>query len=219
MALTISQKQARIMSHRCANVLVNFVNANSSIDAISGLDESFRKSFNVKIIDAQREFKYRKKYIKEAQQRLINFIDELKIDRTLQNSATIANYNLDYHRFCHCQVMPDARFQNDSNVLAFLETKANNPFEAVLAFLVFQYIKDETRKPILKCNLPQCRLYFVAKRNTAKFCSTKHKMCQFRIFKSLMNLNSENQPSVQLSTVPKPSTKKIKPSSSIASPI
>ena len=102
---------------------------------------------------------------------------------------------------------PDARSQNDYDVLAALKNIADNQFEAALAFLVYQYIKDENRKPIIKCSLPKCKIYFVAERITAKYCSNRHKMGQFRLLRNLF-FNDEKKATAALSVCSKRPVKK-----------
>jgi hypothetical protein len=207
MGFHITQKEQSKISQECGKILVDFVNADSLEDAIYFLDESFLKIFRTKLFDVMKEFSERKKYIKEAQQRMIKLFEDLQFDKTLKNSATISYYNADYYRLCHCLMKPDARFQNNSDLIATLKSISDNQFEAALAFLVFQYIKDENRKPIIKCSLPRCKIYFVAERITAKYCSNRHKMCQFRLLRNLF-FNEEKKTTTALSVSSKRPAKK-----------
>ncbi len=208
MAFHLTQKEQSKISQGCGKILVDFVNAESLEDAIYILDESFLKIFSTKLFDAMKEFNERKNYIKEAQQRMIKLFEDLQYDKTLKNSATISYYNADYYRLCHCQIKPDARLQNDSDVLAAIKNIADIQFEAALAFLVFQYVKDENRKPIIKCSLPKCKIYFLAERNTAKYCSDRHKMGQFRILKNLIDFKKQKKRIPSLSVCSKRVAKK-----------
>lgn len=213
MGFTVSQPTVREVSKKCANILVNFANAETLKDALFGLDSDVMKVFKLKIFDPGIQFETCKHSIKEAQQTLIKLFDELQVDSTLCKSETIAKYIADYARLCSYQPIINPHSQNQTEILRSLSEKENNPFQAALAFLVFQYVMDKARRPIFKCQLPNCRLYFAAERNTARYCSQKHKMSQFRIVKKLAALMKRPKKRASLSSTIKCKHKKIRPSS------
>lgn len=183
MALTKSQHNDKELSAKCGNVLVNFINSESLDDAIHNLSSDFRSFFKVKLFNAKKVSEKQKDAIKDSQKRLAKFFDELQINTDLEESETIEEYNWDYYHLCHSQVVPDARYPYEMSVLSYLKESSKNPFEAVLAFLVFNYLKYEDRKEIKKCKLPNCDLYFQADNNLRQFCSKKDKMAYCRLNK------------------------------------
>lgn len=185
MGLVVSPPTVKEFSKKCGKILVKFANAETLKDALFGLDSDVRKAFKLKIFDPEIQFETCKHSIKEAQQRLIKLFDELQVDSTLCKSETIAKYIADYAQLCSYQPIINPHNQNQTEIIRSLSEKENNPYQAALAFLVFQYVMDKARRPIIKCQLPNCRLYFAAERNTARYCSQKHKMSQFRIVKKL----------------------------------
>jgi len=173
MALTKSQQHEKELSAKCGNVLVNFINAESLDEAIHSLSSDFRSFFKVKLFNAKKVSEKQKDAVKDSQKRLVKFFDELQIKPDLEESETIEEYNWDYYHLCHSQVVPDARYPYDISVLSYLNENSKNPFEAVLAFLVFNYLKYEDPKEIKKCKLPNYDLYFQADNNRRQFCSKK----------------------------------------------
>jgi len=213
MGFTVSPPTVREFSNKCAKILVKFANAETLKDALFGLDFDVRKAFKLKIFDPEIQFETCKHSIKEAQQTLIKLFDELQVDSTLCKSETIAKYIADYAQLCSCQPIINPHNQDQTEIIKSLSEKENNPFQAALAFLVFQYVMDKGRRPIIKCQLPNCRLYFAAERSTARYCSQKHKMSQFRIVKKLAAMMKRPKKRASLSSTIKSQHKKIKPSS------
>jgi hypothetical protein len=213
MGLAVSPPTAREFSKKCAKILVRFANAETLKDALFGLECDVKKIFKLKLFDSEIQFETCKHSIKEAQQRLIKLFDELQVDSTLCKSETIAKYIADYAQLCSFQPIINPHNQNQKEILRSLSEKENNPFQAALAFLVFQYVMDKARKPIAKCQLPNCKLYFAAERNTARYCSNRHKMSQFRIVKKLTAMVKRHKKRASLSSPIKSQHKKIKPSS------
>jgi hypothetical protein len=183
MALTKSQHNDKELSAKCGNILVNFLNDEGVDDPIYNLSSAFRKYFKVNLFNPKNARTKQKSSIIEAQHRLAKFLDELQIDNNIRNNETIEEYNWDYYHLCHSQVVPDARLPYEMSVLSYLKESSKNPFEAVLAFLVFNYLKYEDRKEIKKCKLPNCDLYFQADNNRRQFCSKKDKMAYCRLNK------------------------------------
>jgi hypothetical protein len=213
MGLAVSPSTVREFSKKCAKILVNFANAESLKDALFGLDSDVRKAFKLKIFDPEIQFETCKHSIKEAQQRLIKLFDELQVDSTLCKSETIAKYIADYAQLCSYQPIINPHNKNQTEIFRSLSEKENNLYQAALAFLIFQYVMNKARKPIIKCQLPNCRLYFAAERNTARYCSQKHKMSQFRIVKKLAAMMKRPKRRASLYSTDKYKHKKIKPSS------
>lgn len=199
MALTKYQHHDKELSSKCGNVLVNFINAESLDEAIYNLSSDFRSFFKTKLFNAKRVSEKQKDAIKDSQKRLVKLFDELQINTDLEESETIEEYNWDYYHLCHSQVVPDARYPYEISVLSYLKESLKNPFEAVLAFLVFNYLKYEDRKEIKKCKLPNCDLYFQADNNRRQFCSKNDKMAYCRLNK-IAKSEVGNKPSPAIET-------------------
>jgi len=189
MALSKQQEQTKELSEKSGLILVNFANEESTVKAIYDLHSGFRETFNVTLFNAQKMSKSKEDLIRKDQQRLKKLFDELQADNTLKDSETIGEYNLDYYCLCHGQFVPDARYQDGIFMLQELEENGGipSPFDAVLAILVFQYLKDENRKQIRKCLLPKCGKYFLAHYKTKKCCCPAHKQAHYRHNKTAQN--------------------------------
>jgi hypothetical protein len=183
MALSKQQEQTKELSEKSGLILVNFANEESAVKAIYDLHSAFRGAFNVTLFNAKKMSKSKEDSIRKDQQRLKKLFDELQADKTLKDSDTIGEYNLDYYCLCHGQFVPDARYQDGISMLQELEENGGipSPFDAVLAILVFQYLKDENRKQIRKCLLSKCGKYFLVRNQRGKFCCDCHRVAQHRL--------------------------------------
>ena len=184
MALTKLQNQIKKHSDKSGDILARFANSKSTARAIINLHKRFYKAFNVSLFNAKKMSKSNEELIRKDQQRLKTLFDELQADKTLKKSETIGEYNFDYYCLCHGQYYPDARYQHDIHLLEELEAKGGTPFDAVLAILVFQYLKNESRKQIKKCKLAKCGKYFLTHNKRGEFCSVKHRVAQHRLKRS-----------------------------------
>lgn len=201
MAYTKQQKQTKELSEKSGDILVRFANAKLIAKAIRLLHQRFHRVFNVSLFSAKKANKWSEELVREDQQRLKNLFDELQADKTLKESDTIGEYNLDYYFLCHGQFYPDARYQDKIDLLEELEAKGGTPFDAVLAILVFQYLKDVNRKEIKKCQLPQCEKYFLTRNRRRKCCRYSHKQALFRLNKTAQNYKPPQKIDVQLPPV------------------
>ena len=181
MALTKPQKETKEISEKSGDILARFANSKSTSKAIMLLHQRFLRAFNVSLFNAKKVSKSAEDLIRKDQQRLKKLFDELQAEKTLEESQTIGDYNFDYYCLCHGQFVPDARYQNSIYFLEELEAKGGTPFDAVLAILVFQYLKDENRKQIKKCLLPKCGKYFLVRNQRGKFCCDCHRVAQHRL--------------------------------------
>jgi predicted RNA-binding Zn ribbon-like protein len=191
MAYTKQQKKIKAISQQSGDILVKFANAKSPSKAILRLHQRFYRVFNVSLFNAKKMSKCKEDLIREDQQRLKKLFDELLADKALKESETIEEYNLDYYCLCHGQFVPDARYQDGIFMLHELEANGGTPFDAVLAILVFQYLRDENRQEIKKCQRPQCSKYFLARNNRKKCCSDAHKQAKYRLNKASQNPNGQ----------------------------
>lgn len=197
MALTKPQKQTKEFSDKSGAILVTFVNEESTAKAIVDLHHEFRKAFKVSLFSARRASRWNQESVRKDQQMLRTLFDELQVDKTLEESDTIREYNTDYYCLCHSQFFPDARYQDQIYLLEELEAKGGTPFAAVLSILVFQYLKYENRKEVKKCQLPQCSKYLTARNKKRKCCSFAHKQAQYRINKNAQNCKTPQEIDVQ----------------------
>lgn len=197
MALTKPQKQTKDFSEKSGAILVTFVNEESTAKAIVDLHHEFRKAFKVILFSARRASRWNQESVRKEQQMLRTLFDELQVDKTLEESDTIKEYNTDYYCLCHGQLFPDARYQDQTHLLKELEAKGGTNFAAVLAILIFQYLKYENRKEIKKCQLPQCGKYLLARNKKRKCCSFAHKQAQYRLNKTAQNCKTPHEIDVQ----------------------
>ncbi len=181
MALSKQQEQTKELSEKSGLILVNLANEESAVKAIYDLHSAFREAFNVTLFNAEKASKRKEKLVRNDQQRLKKLFDELQVDKTLEDSDTIGDYNLEIYLSCHEHLIPDARYQHGISLLEKLEEEGGTPFDAVLAILVFQYLKDENRKQIRKCLLPKCGKYFLVRNQRGKFCCDCHRVAQHRL--------------------------------------
>ncbi len=187
MALSKQQEQTKELSEKSGLILVNFANEESTVKAIYDLHSAFREAFNVTLFNAKKASKRKEKLVRNDQQRLNKLFDELQVDKALKESETIGEYNLDYYCLCHGQFVPDARYQDGISMLQELEANGGTPFDAVLAILVFQYLKDENRKQIKKCELPNCDKYHMPLNRKKRHCCPAHKQAHYRHNKTVQN--------------------------------
>jgi len=182
MAKSKKQQDKGELSEKCANVLVEFMNAHTLQDAVYSLYWIFLVVFEIPAFEPKIEFKRRgRKCIREAQQRLARLLAELQEDKSLEKSDTISDYNFDFFSLCHCAIAPGGRNIEEADKFECFEADGRTPFEAVLAFCVHYYIQDENRKPIYRCQYKECGEYFIAERNTKQFCSDIHKVYHSRV--------------------------------------
>lgn len=181
MALSKQQEQTKELSEKSGLILVNFANEESTGKAIYDLHSSFREAFNVTLFNAKKASKRKEKLFRNDQQRLKKLFDELQVDKTLENSDAIGDYNLEIYLSCHEHLIPDARYQDEISLLKKLEEEGGTSFDVVLAILVFQYLKDENRKQIRKCLLHKCGKYFLVRNRRGKFCCDCHRVAQHRL--------------------------------------
>ena len=191
MALSKQQEQTKELSEKSGSILARFANSKSTAKAIILLHQRFYRAFNVTLFNAKKTSKRSEKSVRADQQRLKRLFDELQIDKTLENSEIIGEYNWDYYHLCHGQFVPDARYQDQISFLEELESNGGILYDGVLALLVFQYLIDENRKQIKKCKLPKCGKYFLAHNNRGEFCSVKHRVAQHRLNKAAQTFPQE----------------------------
>lgn len=218
MALTKPQKETKEISEKSGDILARFANSKSTSKAIMLLHQRFLRAFNVSLFNAKKMSNSKEDSIRKDQQRLKKLFDEMQADKTLKESETIGEYNLDYYCLCHGQFVPDARYQDGISMLQELEENGGTPFDAVLAILVFQYLKDENRKQIKKCKLPECGKYFLAHNQRGEFCSVNHRVAHHRLTKSALSYKSpkemttEQTPFMQHDSEPVAATNPVSPS-------
>jgi hypothetical protein len=189
MAKSKKQQDKGELSDKCANILVEFMNAHTLKDALQSLYWIFLVAFEVPTFDPRIEFQQRgRKCVRKAQQRLAKLFDELQEDMSLEKSDTVSNYNYDFFMLCQSATAPDARDNEEANKFACFEEEGRTFFEAVLAFCVHYYIQDENRKPIYICQYKKCGKYIIAERKTKQFCSKKHNVYHNRTIKGSMKL-------------------------------
>jgi hypothetical protein len=184
MALTKPQIETKELSEKSGDILVRFANARLTAKAIRLLHQRFYRAFNVILFNAKKVSRRNEELVRNDQQRLKKLFDELEADKTLEKSETIREYNTDYYCLCHGQLFPDARYQDQTHLLEELEAKGGTNFAAVLAILVFQYLKDENRKQIKKCKLAKCGKHFLTHNKRGEFCCVKHRVAQHRLKRS-----------------------------------
>lgn len=181
MALSKQQEQTKELSEKSGLILVNFANEESTVKAIYDFHRGFHQTFNTTLFNAKKASKRKKNMVRKDQQRLKKLFDELQVDKTLEDSDAIGEYNLEIYLSCHEHLIPDARYQHGISLFEKLEEEGGTSFDVVLAILVFEYLKDENRKQIKKCKLPKCGKYFLARNQRGKFCCDCHRVAQHRL--------------------------------------
>ena len=187
MALSKQQEQTKELSEKSGLILVNFANEESTVKAIYDFHRGFHETFNTTLFNAKKASKRKKNLVRKDRQRLKKLFDELQVDKTLEDSDAIGEYNLEIYLSCHEHLIPDARYQHGISLLEKLEEEGGTSFDVVLAILVFEYLKDENRKQIRKCLLPKCGKYFLAHYKTKKCCCPAHKQAHYRHNKTAQN--------------------------------